>query len=62
MSSIHIEVLLASGYAVFLVAVAIGLEMLGRHTTKDLVSTTLRGSSTTSISIYGNVQPVSTSS
>ncbi len=32
MSSIHIEVLLASGYAVFLVAVAIGLEMLGRHT------------------------------
>lgn len=32
MSSIHIEVLLASGYAVFLVAAAICLEMAGRHT------------------------------
>jgi hypothetical protein len=32
MSSIHIEVLLASGYALFLVAVATCLEKLGRHT------------------------------
>jgi hypothetical protein len=32
MSSIHIEVLLASGYALFLVAVAIGLNKMGRHT------------------------------
>ncbi len=32
MSSIHIEVLLASGYALFLLAVATCLEKLGRHT------------------------------
>jgi hypothetical protein len=32
MSSIHTEVLLASGYALFLVAVATCLERLGRHT------------------------------
>ena len=32
MSSIHIEVLLASGYALFLVTVATCLEKLGRHT------------------------------
>jgi Transposase DDE domain len=32
MTSIHTEVLLASGYALFLVAVAICLERLGRHT------------------------------
>lgn len=32
MSSIHIEVLLASGYALFLVGVAACLEKLGRHT------------------------------
>ena len=31
MSNIHIEVLLASGYALFLVMVAICLEKLGRH-------------------------------
>jgi len=32
MSTIHTEVLLASGYALFLLAVATCLEMLGRHT------------------------------
>ena len=62
MSSIHIEVLLASGYAVFLVAVAIGLEMLGRHTHQRSRQYYATGFKYTSISIYGNVQPVSTSS
>ncbi len=32
MNTVHIEVLLASGYAVFLVAAATCLEMVGRHT------------------------------
>lgn len=32
MNNIHMEVLLASGYAVFLVGVATCLEMVGRHT------------------------------
>jgi Transposase DDE domain len=32
MNAVHIEVLVASGYALFLVAVAVGLERLGRHT------------------------------
>ena len=32
MSGIHIEALVASGYALFLVAVAACLERLGRHT------------------------------
>ena len=32
MNTVHVEVLLASGYAVFLVASATCLEMVGRHT------------------------------
>ena len=38
MSSIHTEVLLASGYALFLVVVATCLEKLGRHTQPEISS------------------------